>query len=152
MIRYEAQEGPLPERVLSELLRLHFQLFTGDTREALAEEIAQANGLYTLLAYDSQQLIGFKMGYRRKTGHFYSWLGGVLSEYRKQGIASELMQRQHSWCQQNGYHTIRTQTMNRWRSMLILNIRYGFDVVGIVATPGQEPKIILEKRLSDTPK
>ncbi|WP_247236213.1 GNAT family N-acetyltransferase [Telluribacter sp. SYSU D00476] len=152
MIRYEAQEGQPSPEVLSELLSLHSQLFTGDTREALTEEIAGANGLYTLLAYDDQRLAGFKMGYRRKPGHFYSWLGGVLPDYRKQGIASELMQRQHHWCQQNGYRTIRTQTMNRWRTMLILNLRHGFDVIGVVATsgvatPGQEPKIVLEKKL-----
>ena len=147
MIRYEAHEGGLSPNRIRDLLDLHAQLFTNDTREALTEEMAQVPELYTLLAYDDQQLVGFKMGYRRKPGHFYSWLGGVLPAYRQQGIASELMQRQHSWCRQNGYHTIRTQTMNCWRSMLILNLRHGFDVVGLVAEPGREPKIILQKNL-----
>ncbi|HEV7347019.1 GNAT family N-acetyltransferase [Telluribacter sp.] len=147
MIRYVAQEGPLSPDSTNELLRLHFQIFTGDTREALAEEIARADSLFTLLAYDDQQLIGYKMGYRRKPGHFYSWLGGVLAAYRKQGIASGLMVRQHAWCQQRGYHTIRTQTMNRWRAMLILNLRHGFDIVGLIAPAEGEPKIVLEKKL-----
>ncbi|MBK7940001.1 MAG: GNAT family N-acetyltransferase [Lewinellaceae bacterium] len=28
---------------------------------------------------------------------FYSWLGGVLPEYRRQGVATQLMQHQHDW-------------------------------------------------------
>ena len=34
--------------------------------------------------------IGFKVGYERD-GYFYSWMGGVLSDYRKKGVAQNLL-------------------------------------------------------------
>ncbi|HEY8343405.1 MAG TPA: GNAT family N-acetyltransferase [Calditerricola sp.] len=45
--------------------------------------------------------------------------------YRRRGIATELMKRQHAWCRRHGYQTIRTHTKNKWREMLILNLRHG---------------------------
>lgn len=71
----------------------------------------------------------------------------MYSEYRGRGIASELMRRQHEWCHNESYKVIRTQTKNKWRDMLILNLRHGFDVVGTYTDEKGEPKIILKKRL-----
>ncbi|MFC4767956.1 GNAT family N-acetyltransferase [Effusibacillus consociatus] len=103
--------------------------------------------LFTLLALKEQLVVGYKIGYERKLGHFYSWLGGVDPSFRKQGIASELMRRQHEWCRRNGYRSVRTHTKNKWRDMLILNIRHGFDIIGTLTDAKGEAKIILEKKL-----
>ncbi|RSK36004.1 GNAT family N-acetyltransferase [Hymenobacter metallilatus] len=107
----------------------------------------QARGpVQAWLAYTDERLIGCKLGYERKPGHYYSWLGGVHPEYRGQGIAAELMRRQHAWCAEQGYQRIRTQTYNRWRAMLLLNLRQGFDIVGTLQ--GQHGlTIVLEKSL-----
>ncbi|HEX4923335.1 MAG TPA: GNAT family N-acetyltransferase, partial [Bdellovibrionales bacterium] len=78
---------------------------------------------------------------------FYSWLGGVLPEYRGLGVASALMRAQHEWCAQNGYARILTKTQNRWREMLLLNIRHGFDVIGTYQSSRHGLKILLEKKL-----
>ncbi len=75
------------------------------------------------------ELAGFKMGYEQKNGRYYSWLGGIKAEYRKQGLASEVMKRQHEWLKREGYHSVQTKTKNKWRSMLILNIKCGFDII-----------------------
>nr|WP_239587615.1 GNAT family N-acetyltransferase [Bacillus pakistanensis] len=99
------------------------------------------------LAIDSEKVIGFKIGYDRKIGHFYSWLGGVHPSYRGQGIASHLMKHQHEWCMKHGYETIQTKTKNKWKNMLILNLKSGFDVIGTYTDKQGEPKIILEKKL-----
>ncbi|WP_419158770.1 GNAT family N-acetyltransferase [Rossellomorea sp. BNER] len=99
------------------------------------------------LAIDSEKVIGFKVGYDRKLGHFYSWLGGVHPSYRGQGIASVLMTQQHEWCINHGYKTIQTKTKNIWKSMLILNLKSGFNVIGTYTDDKGEPKIILEKKL-----
>jgi hypothetical protein len=56
------------------------------------------------------------------------------------------MRRQHDWCRQNGYRTIRTHTYNQWRSMLILNIRSGFDIIGTLSGK-RGLTIVLEKTL-----
>ncbi|MFE1243145.1 GNAT family N-acetyltransferase [Fictibacillus sp. NPDC058756] len=36
-------------------------------------------------------VIGYKMGYESDKRKFYSWLGGVDSQHRGQGIAAKLM-------------------------------------------------------------
>ncbi len=61
---------------------------------------------------------------------FYSWLGGVDPVYRGLGIASQLMTTQHSWSRKKGYAKVQTKTQNRFRSMLILNLNHGFEVIG----------------------
>lgn len=98
------------------------------------------------LAVAAGQVAACKLGYERKPGHYYSWLGGVLPEFRGQGLAAELMRRQHAWCAAQGYHRIRTQTFNRWRAMLLLNLRFGFDIVGTVQG-GRGLTLVLEKEL-----
>jgi predicted GNAT superfamily acetyltransferase len=146
-VQYQFIENQLSSQTLEALLELHFQVFSGQPREELIQEMKEAPRLLTIIAYQNQQMVGYKMGYRRKEGHFYSWLGCVSDEFRGQGIASKLMQLQHEWCKTHGYHTIRTMTYNRWRNMLILNLKHGFNIVGLLADTAGEPKIILEKKL-----
>jgi predicted GNAT superfamily acetyltransferase len=148
MITFQIFENQLPIAILEPLLEVHEQVFDGQTRHELIQEIKEAPQLLTVIAYQNQQIIGYKMGYRRKEGHFYSWLGCVLEAYRGQGIAAKLMELQHDWCLKNGFHTVRTMTYNRWRSMLILNLKNGFNIVGLLADNAGEPKIILEKKVS----
>lgn len=99
------------------------------------------------VTFSKGQVVGCKLGYERKPGHYYSWLGGVHPSFRGQGIARELMLQQHAWCAQQGYHRIRTQTYNQWRAMLLLNLRVGFDIVGTVQGP-RGLVIVLEKELA----
>lgn len=147
-IKYQFIDNQPPPEILEALLELHYKVFSGQLREELIREIIDAPQLLTIIAYQSQQMIGYKMGYRRKEGHFYSWLGCVAENCRGQGIASELMKLQHEWCKNHGYHTIRTMTYNRWRTMLILNLKHGFNIVGLLADKAGEPKIILEKKIA----
>ncbi|KAB7725605.1 GNAT family N-acetyltransferase [Rudanella paleaurantiibacter] len=147
--RYEWHTDPLAPLLRAELVQLIARIFGGQLPEEAAAELDYQQARTPLLiglAFDGPALIGYKIGYERKPGHFYSWLGGVLPTYRGQGIASALMTGQHDWCRQRGYHTLRTQTYNQWRSMLILNLRHGFDIVGTVqGTRGLT--IVLEKKL-----
>jgi predicted GNAT superfamily acetyltransferase len=100
-----------------------------------------------LVAVQDDCVVGYKIEYQDRKSRFYSWLGGVYPEYRSQGIASELMFKQHEWCKEQRYTVIRTQTKNKFRNMLILNLSHGFDIVGTYTDEKGEPKIILEKRL-----
>ncbi|GAA4447965.1 hypothetical protein GCM10023189_05090 [Nibrella saemangeumensis] len=149
MLEWLQIEGLPHEPLFESLLTLHLQVFTDQSREEAVADMtyhAQRGPLLTLLAMDSGVVVGYKMGYERKPAQFYSWLGCVSPDYRGRGIAAELMTRQHDWCRQCGYQTIRTQTMNRWRTMLLLNIRHGFDIIGTLQ--GHRGLIIvLEKRL-----
>lgn len=134
-IQYQVYTALPPASLLTSLLHLLAGVFDNQTAAELQAELTyQLNrtGLQTLLAVVDGQVVGCKVGYERKPGHFYSWLGAVHADFRGQGIATELMRRQHDWCFQHGYYTIRTQTYNRWRQMLVLNLRFGFDIVGTV--------------------
>lgn len=100
-----------------------------------------------ILAYEGEKLVGFKLGYARNADHFYSWLGGVLPDYRGLGLASVLMETQHEWCKSEGFKRIETRTRNQFTSMISLNLKFGFKVVGTIAYEGDSIKIIMEKVL-----
>ncbi|EGL83361.1 GCN5-related N-acetyltransferase [Caldalkalibacillus thermarum TA2.A1] len=145
-MQYLIFEGiPDREHILKGILDLHDLIFN---TELPLDELKQKKGVLVMAAVDHDTVVGYKIGYERKKKHYYSWLGGVDPRYQRQGIATELMRRQHQWCQEKGYLTVRTHTKNKWRGMLILNLRHGFDVIGTYTDDRGEPKIILEKKLA----
>ncbi|WP_323744667.1 GNAT family N-acetyltransferase [Thermaerobacillus caldiproteolyticus] len=113
----------------------------------IREKMRKVENLLVLLALDGEKVIGFKMGYEQEKGEFYSWIGGVDSAYRQIGIGSTLMKMQHDWLKERGYQVVTTKTKNKWRHMLILNLRHGFDIIGTYTDEKGEPKIILKKLL-----
>ncbi len=148
-VHYELMDGLPVEPVLTSLIDHLATLFRNQSRAELLTDLTyqqERTGLHVILAFENERVVGCKLGYERKPDQFYSWLGGVHPDYRGQGIASELMHRQHDWCRQHNYHTVRTQTYNQWRSMLILNLRFGFDIVGTVQG-SHGLTIVLEKKL-----
>ncbi|HEY9841680.1 MAG TPA: GNAT family N-acetyltransferase [Candidatus Obscuribacterales bacterium] len=151
-IRYESFQT-WPELPAGPALRdLHALVFAHpDVTEAeLRERLSWQRDPLVQLAWAGQQLVAYKIGHLRKEGHFYSWIGGVDPAFRGRGIASRLMQEQHAWCRARGYASVRTHTKNKWRSMLILNLRHGYDVIGSLTDELGEPKLILEKRLDES--
>lgn len=71
------------------------------------------------------------MGYAHTPTRYYSWLGGVDADYRRQGIALDLMSRQHVWLAANGYQSVETGARQDIYAMAELNLTSGFQVVGI---------------------
>ncbi|QTN01415.1 GNAT family N-acetyltransferase [Sediminibacillus dalangtanensis] len=137
----------MPEQpILEGVLLLHDSIF-GDA-DKLAGKIKKRQYLLFTLAFDLGTVIGYKIGYPVDEKKFYSWLGGVSTDYRNMGIASALMQHQHVYLREKGYDRVQTKTMNRWRSMLLLNIKTGFDITDTYLDKKGELKIVLEKELS----
>lgn len=128
--------------------QLYEAIFQTSVNKEIEERLSVVPDLYLQLVFaPNEEAIAFKLGFRESPDTFYSWLGGVVPEHRGQGIAGQLMQQQHDWCRAKGYLYMRTKTLNRWKEMLILNIRHGFDVVGIQAGRDGVPRILLEKKL-----
>src|SRR5262245_22621429 len=50
-----------------------------------------------LVARLDERPVGFCIGFELKPNVFLSWFYGVLPDYRRQGIASQLMEAVHSW-------------------------------------------------------
>lgn len=115
--------------------------------DELINKMTSKPRLVVVTAMEGNQVIGYKMGYELDTYTFYSWLGGVRIKYRKYGIASKLMEIQHQYVREQGYHVVQTKTMNKWRNMLILNIKSGFDVMSTYTDKNGLHKIVLEKKL-----
>ncbi len=137
------------EPQLTAVINLLAGVFDNESPSDLRAELVnrqRQTGIYIGLALADGVVVGCKLGYERKPGHFYSWLGCVAPAIRGNGIAAELMRRQHEWCRQHNYQTVRTQTYNQWRSMLILNLKAGFDIIGTMQ--GKHGlAIVLEKTL-----
>lgn len=94
-----------------------------------------------------QKVVAFKLGYELDPGTFYSWLGAVRPDYRRLGIASELMRAQHDWCRAHGYKKIETKSQNCFREMMMLNLKFGFTIIGTHLSERDRIKIIFEKTL-----
>ena len=140
----------IPDAAQAQLLALLTVVFPETPHAETESDLRyqqQRQPVQVWLAFVGEELVGCKLGYERKPGHYYSWLGGVHPDYRGQGIAAELMRRQHAWCREQGYQRIRTQTYNRWRAMLLLNLRHGFDIIGTVQG-SHGLTIVLEKELA----
>jgi GNAT superfamily N-acetyltransferase len=116
-------------------------------RKWFDETFKHQNQFHLLLAFIDGAPVGFKIGYEKNEHEFYSWLGGVHPEFRGLGIATDLMKRQHEWCRQRGYQVVQTKTQNRFRAMLLLNVKHGFDVIGTHESK-EGMKIALEKKLN----
>ncbi|MDN4525990.1 GNAT family N-acetyltransferase [Fictibacillus fluitans] len=127
------------------ITHLHNDIF--GSSDDLAGRMKEKPDLKMEVAVYGEKIIGYKIGYALNREQFYSWLGGVKANYRNHGIASKLMKQQHQYLKASGYKAVQTKTKNKWRSMLILNIKSGFDIIGTYTDGEGEPKIILEKKL-----
>ncbi len=90
---------------------------------------------------------GFKIGYERFRGVFFSWLGGVKTECQRQGVARALLRHQHRLCSERGYHEIQTETFADGNGMLLLNLQEGFEVYGTHLGDDDRFRVQLRKTL-----
>ncbi len=104
-----------------------------------------------LIAEKDNKLMGFKCGYHRdtETRKFYSWMGGVLPEYRESGVASMLLAEMEDWCRQHNFKILEFKTLNEHKKMLFFGIKHGFEIVDVVdSTKDPRKRIILQKTLN----
>ncbi len=85
----------------------------------------------TLLARLDERPVGFWIGFELKPGMFYHWLGGVLGDFRRAGVARQLHEAQLAWAKDHGYEYIRCECMNHQREFIHFAVATGFDIVGI---------------------
>ena len=94
--------------------------------------------------------IGIKVGYFEED-HFYSWIGGVLPEWRRAGVAKMLADEQEEALRARGVKKVRMKTRNRYKPMLLFALESGFDVVETYPDPAGgsllDTRIVLEKMI-----
>ena len=141
----------IPDSAIEAMARLVSETFGEEYPEPnFPERVRSKLKPMVILAKNDDEVVGFKLGYERWQGTFFSWLGCVRPEYRRQGIARELLQRQHQWCKEQGYEKILTNSRNSFPEMLILNIQEGFQITGTEMDGGEPPpNILFSKSLKD---
>jgi len=140
------EEIPTKE-LLEDILVVYKSIFDDYKLDFFKNRIHQKEDLIMILCYEKNQLKGFKIGYRYNDTTFYSWVGGVLPEQRKKGIAKQLAQLQEQKVKEKGYLKIRTKSMNRFKSMMILNLKNGFEIKSMYTNEVGQTKIVFEKPL-----
>jgi predicted GNAT superfamily acetyltransferase len=146
-IEYQLHPSPVAPIALAQIRPVYEICFRSSAPEDFAARVEERGASMLQLALHEGAVIGYKLGYRRNREVFYSWLGGVLPEQRRRGVARELLQRQHAWCRSQGYRRVRTDTTNAFRDMLLLNLRAGFDVIGTFHDAERGLTIMLERAL-----
>ena len=146
-LTYRIIEGLPDQALLSDIIDVYKAVFDDYKLEFFKNRIHQKEDVAIAVCYDTTQLVGFKIGYRYNGNTFYSWVGGVLTTHRQQGIAQQLMSLQHTYAQRKSYLKIRTKSMNRFKPMMILNLKNGFDIVKVYTNDIGQTKVIFEKDL-----
>lgn len=93
--------------------------------------------------------VGFFLGFELKPRVFFAWFYGVLNDYRRQGIASQLMDAVHDWARSNDYEAIRFECHNQHRPMLQAGIAAGYDILGIRWDPDRGANLVLFQKALD---
>lgn len=101
-----------------------------------------------LVAKCEDVIVGYKVGYQLTADTFYSWLGGVIPEYRRRGIATLLLSHQERWVCHAGYKQIQVKSTNRFPNMLQILVANGYGVIGTEDNvSGASDKILFIKEL-----
>jgi len=132
--------------IIAGILELHESIFKDS--KTLVGKIKSKQKVLINVALDESTVIGYKIGYELEPRMYYSWYGAVHEKYRGKGIATSLMEQQHRFLVESGYEIVQTKTRNKWRGMLILNIKTGFDVLETFTDDEGIHRIILEKKLT----
>jgi GNAT superfamily N-acetyltransferase len=99
-----------------------------------------------LLGRVGDRNVGFWTGFELKPGTFYHWLGAVLPEYRRQGVARQFHEAQGAWVREHGYESIRSECLNSQREFLHFALNTGFNIVGTRWDPSHADTLILLER------
>jgi GNAT superfamily N-acetyltransferase len=120
------------DKLLPQAVELHNQIFRPRRESDFFKRrfLGRYNCL-TLLARMEDQPVGFWIGFELKPGMFYHWLGGVLADVRRHGVAKQLHEAQKSWAKDHGYEFIRCECLNHQREFIHFAVETGFDIVGI---------------------
>ena len=135
---------------VDDVIEVHQQLpeFNEDIKNKLLERLENKQSLI-LIAVIGEQKVGYKLGYQVSEGTFYSWLGGVLPQYRRTGVATKLREYQESWAKEAGFNNVTVKSMNQFPAMLQMLISSGYQIYGYEqAEQVAEGKILFSKLLT----
>jgi GNAT superfamily N-acetyltransferase len=146
MKKVKIRQGTIKEVVeLSKMITEFFQPFSERTYEDRLTDITHL----ILIAEVEEKPVGFKVGYERDSAEvFYSWVGGVMANYRRIGVATKLADEQERWAKYHGYHKVYFKTRNRFSKMIHFGLNRGFKIVDLIKKGSVDDyRIVMEKML-----
>lgn len=146
-ITYQVVLGNNDELLLQKLVNIYSLIFEDADVSFFIDRFKSHPKIVVLLALNKTEIIGFKIGYPYNENTFYSWVGGVLPNFRQKRIASTLAKHQEQVAESQGYSKLRTKSMNRFKPMMILNLKNGFDIVQVYTNDSGQTKVVFEKKL-----
>lgn len=108
---------------------LNLEILGSDISERLINLLDKPN-LLAVIAYKGNKPIGFKLGFSEPENvkAFYSWAGGVKESTRGLGVASKLMEEQHSLLKKMNVEEVSTKCRDDRTAMIELNKKFGFKL------------------------
>ena len=144
---FQLIEGAPNDIEFNTLLNLYESIFADAKPDFFRRRLHEKNHVLAIIAFINEKAIGFKIGYEYNRDTFYSWVGGVLENNRKQGIARQLCIYQEKWAKNKSYSKLRTKSMNQFKPMMILNLKNGFEITEVYTNDSKQTKIVFEKRI-----
>jgi GNAT superfamily N-acetyltransferase len=130
------------------VVELYNQIFRPSRSvESFQRRYLGRHNILQMVAQVSGRPVGFFLGFELKPRVFFAWFYGVLTAYRRQGIASQLMEAVHDWAQTQEYDAIRFECHNQHRPMLHMAIALEYDIVGIRWDPDRGANLVLFQKM-----
>jgi len=139
------------EQQLPTIVELYNQVFRpAETEDYFRRRFQGRYNVLVMMASLDNRPVGFVIGFELKPFVFYNWLIGVHPDFRRKGIARQLIDSQNEWAKTHGYEYSRFESLNRHRAMLHLSLEAGYDIVGTRWDSVRSDLLVqLERTLSD---
>src|SRR5260370_31531786 len=133
---------------LTGIVNLYNQIYrpNGDIASFERRYLGRYN-ILQLVARVEDRPVGFFLGFELKPMVFFAWFYGVLPDWRRQAIASQLMEAVHEWAKQNEYESVRFECHNQVRPMPHLAIARGYDIVGLRRDPDRGDNLVIFEKV-----
>ena len=126
------------EASLEEAFSVAQQVPELDNRYSLKNWEERLNGKETLIlvAYLNGVPAGLKIGYDKwNDNRFYSWIGGVIPEFRRNGVARELLEAMEEFALKKEYSLLEMKTYNHHKKMIFFALKHGFSIFSAMKDP-----------------
>lgn len=144
IVEVTAEELPLIVELYNQVYRPSRPLAEFERRYLGRHNVLQ------LVARIDDRPVGFFLGFELKPDTFFTWFYGVIPDFRRSGIGSQLIDAAESWAAEHGYEYIRLECHNQHRPMLHLAIQLKYDIVGIRWDTDRGANLVLcEKTLNE---
>jgi GNAT superfamily N-acetyltransferase len=140
--------GPAEYPLIAVLRDTIFGEFKHRYAATFAEQIDGRRDVLALIAHLEGNPVAYKVGYQDRPRRYYSWTGGVLRDYRGQGVATRMQAWQHGWLRARGYQSVSFNSFNKFRPMLQFGLSSGFVPTGFDVRPENECSIHFTKDLT----